>query len=360
MKLLLCLIILVFICITNAININVNQGYHRSDDGYHIEGDSSMRDTFNHWAKKHSKIYKDSIDMENRFSNFKENMKKNIELNSIHGGKAKFESNSFSDLSEEEFSNFHLNKAFKGKPTHLRNSIKPQPTPHHSLINGYKEMENGDLTELYSIDWRKKGLVTPVKDQGQCGSCYIFSAVEQIETAWIKAGNKPILLSEQQAVDCDPYDGQCGGGDPYTVYEYFSQVGGVSTNAQYPYTATDGTCVNMSRAVPVVSYHYVTQGGDENTLIKTIVNEGPVSICVDASTWQSYSGGVITTGCGQNIDHCVQVVGLEVDKTDPSNPVQYYIIRNSWGTDWGIDGYIYVATGSDLCGITYESTMVDV
>ncbi|EGC30167.1 hypothetical protein DICPUDRAFT_41833 [Dictyostelium purpureum] len=352
MKLLYSLIIIFcFVFVAQSVNININNAYRT------IDGPS--KDLFHHWTKQNGKIYETSEEFEKRFSNFKTNLKKIENLNNLHKGKASFGMNKYSDLSEEEFSNFYLMKNFKGKPEEERDYIKKPENPSSNLIGGYLNTDDG-LKAMYQVDWRNKGLVTPVKDQGQCGSCYIFSATEQIESEYIRAGHKAILLSEQQSVDCDTMDGGCGGGDPANVYNYIISAGGVSTEKDYPYTAQDGTCFNTTRAVSITGFQYVTQNSDEDTLITTIANHGPVSICVDASTWQSYTGGIITTGCEQNIDHCVQVVGLDIDKTDPSNPIPYYIIRNSWGTSWGDKGYIYVAQGSNLCGITYESTIVSI
>jgi len=211
-----------------------------------------------------------------------------------------------------------------------------------------------------SFDWRNKGAVTPVKNQEQCGSCWAFSVTENVESMWILAGkakNTTVKLAPQQIVDCDNSDDGCSGGDPPTAYEYIIQAGGLEPAADYPYTAQDGTCNFNAKDVQtkITSWKYATSDYSETTLQQNLVGWGPLSICVDASSWQDYQSGVLTwEECAwvNILDHCVQLVGYQT-KTSVGD---YWMVRNSWGADWGINGYIWLEMGSDTCGLAHEAT----
>jgi len=209
------------------------------------------------------------------------------------------------------------------------------------------------------FDWRDSGAVTPVKDQGQCGSCWAFSVVENVESMWIlakKGTNESLRLSEQQVVDCDRDDSGCNGGDPPTAYDYIINAPGIMDENNYPYTARDGNC-NFDKTkvnAKISQWKYATQSKDEKTLKNNLVSWGPLSICVDAEYWQYYTGGVLTAWqCAwiNMLDHCVDLVGYNTKETP-----NYWIVRNSWNTDWGVDGYIYLSMNENTCGMTEEAT----
>jgi len=224
-----------------------------------------------------------------------------------------------------------------------------------------------------NVDWRNKSVISAVKDQGQCGSCWAFSATETIESAWYQAKGKMQILSPQQIVSCDTGDEGCGGGWPSAAYQYVISAGGQETNAVYPYTSgtsgANGNC-NFKQAdvaVKISNWNYVINpcnddncaSQNESGLAAAIAAIGPASICVDAETWQDYSSGVLKSNCPRgfdDLDHCVQLVGYAGYGT--TNP--YWIVRNSWGTSWGESGYIYIAYGSNLCGIADTVTQVAV
>lgn len=199
-------------------------------------------------------------------------------------------------------------------------------------------------------------MVTPVKDQGQCGSCWDFSATETMESVWAIAGNKLTQLSEQQTLDCDSTDYGCDGGWPYNAYAYIISAGGVETEADYPYEAVGGTCNFQSNEVAAKfsSWKYVIQDKDETKMQTYVYENSPVSVCVDAEIWQTYTSGVITqaSDCGTSIDHCVQVTGWQ-----QMDGMAVWNVRNSWNTDWGVNGYIYVQIGSDNCAIAEVVTV---
>jgi len=260
------------------------------------------------------------------------------------GQNTKFGLNKFADLSEEEFKAHYMGykKSSRQIPTSatIENVAAPLPT---------------------SMDWRAKGAVTPVKNQQQCGSCWAFSATEGVESAWFLAKKQLLVLSPQQIVSCDPNDDGCNGGDLPTAFAYVQQAG-LETDANYPYTSgngNSGTCTyNQGEVVATISgFKYATTHGNETAMQVAMLTNGPLSICVDAETWQYYEGGIIEHGCGDDLDHCVQIVGWN---TDPTAQIPYWIIRNSWGTDWGLNGYLWVERNKDECGVSDEATYVTI
>jgi len=261
--------------------------------------------------------------------------------------RAKHGINKFADKSEDEL------KLLRGFVPGDIESAKYKKAKKAPKLDTYSD--DGD--DYDTVDWRDV-LTTTVKDQGYCGSCWAFSATSQIESDSIRAGYLTVenadKLSEQQMVSCDTYDSGCDGGNPYYAYYYVYKTGGLELNVTYPYTSywdDDGTCVSDSSEykVTVTEYYYLSS---ETAMEAHVSSTGPLSVCVDASTWASYTGGVVHT-CGTDVDHCVQAVGLNSGKN-------YWIIRNSWGTSWGEKGYIYLEAGENLCDITYLPTYVAV
>jgi len=195
--------------------------------------------------------------------------------------------------------------------------------------------------------------VTPVKDQGQCGSCWAFSATETIESYWALAGNTLVGLSEEQIVDCDTNDGGCNGGNTQTAYQYVYSAGGMDTESAYPYNGGGSSCnFDASGVVAKIQNQGSSIDGEDGIYSQTST-AGPVSVCVAASTWQNYQGGILTS-CDTQVDHCVQLTGYY--NYGQSNA--YWNVRNSWGADWGESGYIWVAIGQDLCQIGDDATIV--
>ena len=200
-------------------------------------------------------------------------------------------------------------------------------------------------------DWRDQGKVTAVKDQGSCGSCWAFSSIEAIESAWMIAGNDEVIMSEQELVDCSSSTGNagCNGGWYFWSYDWLKN-NYTMKESDYRYTARDGTCqYDASKGVTKVSSYGQTQGTSSNLaqLAKQPVN---VAVAAGNNTFMGYSSGIITTssGCPTNIDHAILAVGYGEE-----NGVQYYIVRNSWGTGWGESGYVRIQTssGRGVCGI---------
>jgi len=239
------------------------------------------------------------------------------------------------DLTPEEF-----------RTTILMSKMPPRDDPK----NGPYTKQNVTVKAPTSFDWRSRaGVVTPVYNQGQCGSCWAFSATENIESQWALAGHPLASLSQQQIVSCDPYDYGCNGGWPYNAYKYVIGAGGQEYYQFYPYTAQNTPCEFNAAHIDakINGWSYVTQNRNEGEMVDYLVAHGPLSICVDAEPWQFYSGGILTASqCSTSIDHCVEAIGYNMNSNPP-----YWIVRNSWGTDWGIQGYIYLQYGQNTCAM---------
>jgi len=251
----------------------------------------------------------------------------------LMGGEAVFGVTKFSDLTPEEFKAMYLTYR-----------------PSNSSVPRVNVVLDGEPNTV--VDWRTKGAVTPVKDQGQCGSCWAFSATEAIESYSFLNDGKLISLSAQQITSCDKTDGGCNGGNTETAYGYVHKAGGIETSADYPYTSgggSTGICkfVSSKVAVKIAGYKSVSRGESN---LKAALNNGPVSVCLAAEAFQSYRSGVLRS-CPGSVDHCVQAVGYD----DTSSP-PYWTVRNSWATSWGEKGYIRIASGSDLCKISDDVT----
>jgi cathepsin F len=290
--------------------------------------------------QQYDKTYADSKELATRFNNFKATIVRVNTLNK-NSRKATYAITRFADMSPEEFKNKFL----------MSNPIQPEADT--------EVVEAAAVAVPNTFDWRDKGAVTPVKDQESCGSCWAFSATEAIESAWILAGkatNSTVNLAPQQIVDCDTADDGCGGGETSGAYDYVISAGGLESNLSYPYTGQDGQCHFDKNLVvaQISSYKAATSFWDEKTLQSNLLAWGPLSICVDASSWQDYESGVMTHfECAfiNVLDHCVQLVGYNA-----TAPTPYWIVRNSWTPDWGIDGYIWLEMWHDTCGIAHDAT----
>jgi len=226
-----------------------------------------------------------------------------------------------------------------------------------SFVRGKAACPVGNVPS--SVDWVAGGAVTPVKNQGQCGSCWSFSATGSIEGSVQIATKQLIGLSEQQLVDCSTAQGNmgCNGGLMDYAFQYVISNGGLTTEEGYPYSATGpNTCSVTSPLASTISGFCDVNSGDENAL-DAAVAVGPVSVAIEAdqSCFQFYSSGIMSDpSCGTQLDHGVLATGYGV-----LNGVNYWNVKNSWGASWGNQGYIYLGkqvAGQPLgvCGIASE------
>jgi len=281
------------------------------------------------------------------FENFQATLTRLAEYEA-RGHKNTFGLTKFSDLSRAEFRSQYLMQKGSIDIKMLASKFKvAEPIPNV-----------GGGADPATYDWRTQKAVTPVKDQGQCGSCWAFSTTENFESMWFLGGNTIPTLGPQQIVDCDPQSQGCSGGWTYWAMEYLMTAGGQESEADYPYTAYDGTCAfDKSKIVARISnYTFATtpceQGScpvQDTTLRHALATIGPLSICVNAEIWSDWSGPTPLPasecpGDADELDHCVQLVGYNWSSN-------YWIVRNSWNTDWGQQGYIYLQTNQNTCGL---------
>jgi len=196
-----------------------------------------------------------------------------------------------------------------------------------------------------SVDWRTKGVVNAVRNQGGCGSCWTFSAIATLESHIAIQTGKLLSLSEQQMVDCTPNPQHCGGtggcegATQELGFDYVHKIGGAISRDQYKYTARDGTCQDAKHD-KVASIEGFTKlaTNDYDTLMVAVATKGPVAISVAADAWSFYSEGIFSEDCGAVIDHAVTLVGYGEEAGQG-----FWIVRNSWGSGWGEDGHIRIA-----------------
>jgi len=346
---LLCLCLVLSCVIATAVE-DQNGSAHRLD-----------RAKFREWMHKYNKKYLPE-EYEGRFANFRRHLEE-IKLAKQYSPKANFDLNKFADLSKEEFARRLSHKKYTGEE--LNRSC---------LANGITAVRQDTSSLPTSWDWRTKGVVTPVKDQGQCGSCWAFSTIGNIESQWALHGKKLIQFSEQMLVDCShgcanepPYGNVCNqgcdGGWQWNAFGDVMTWGGVMLETAYPYTAVTGSC-HMNKTglyghiknYTCLSTPSSSKGADENQMAAFLISNGPISIALDASYLESYSDGIIDPWFGwecdaTQLDHALLIVGYGVENSEIWGVTPYWIVKNSWGADWGENGYFRIVRGSGACGL---------
>lgn len=292
---------------------------------------------FHDFMHKHNKVYKTKAEYKKRFHVFKSNLKTIKLMSDMETGTAKYGVNEFADLSPKEFK--------------LRlGLVKPEKVPQLPLA----EIPQIDVPDSY--DWRHYNVVTPVKNQGSCGSCWAFSVTGNIEGQWAVQRQQLLSLSEQEIVDCDKADDGCGGGYMYTAYDSIVRLGGLESEKDYPYEGENEQCHLDLSSVEVTIEGGVNITSDEAGMVKWLVQNGPISVGLNANVMQFYMGGVshpFKFFCNPTeLDHGVLIVGYGVETSRVlKRTLPYWIIKNSWGKRWGELGYYRLYRGDGSCGI---------
>ncbi|XP_044511520.1 cysteine protease RD19A-like [Mangifera indica] len=302
---------------------------------------------FSLFKSRFSKIYATKEEHDYRFGVFKANLRRAkrhqfLDPSAVHGV------TKFSDLTPSEF-----RRQFLGLNRRLRLPADAEKAP---------ILPTNDLPT--DFDWRDHGAVTGVKDQGACGSCWSFSATGALEGAHYLATGELVSLSEQQLVDCDhecdpeeygACDSGCSGGLMTTAFEYTLKAGGLEREEDYPYTGTDrGSCKFDKSKIAATVSNFSVISLDEDQIAANLVKNGPLAVGINAVFMQTYIGGVSCPYiCGKHLDHGVLLVGYGSAGYAPIRFKEkpYWIIKNSWGENWGENGYYKICRGRNVCGV---------
>ncbi|GER42175.1 cysteine protease [Striga asiatica] len=331
--------------VSSAIDMSIIT-YDRGHDVGPARSEAETMALYESWLVRHGKVYNALGEKERRFEIFKDNLRFIEEHNSVDRT-YKVGLNRFADLTNEEYRSKFVGGRKNRKPGLMARRASDR----------YAVRAGEELPE--SVDWREKGAVAPVKDQGQCGSCWAFSTVAAVEGINKIVTGDLIVLSEQELVDCDrSYNQGCNGGLMDYGFQFVIDNGGLDTEDDYPYRARDETCDSLRKNAHVVSIdsYEDVPANDEQALKKAVAHQ-PVSVAIEAGgrAFQLYQSGVFTGQCGTDLDHGVVAVGYGKE-----NGTDYWIVRNSWGPSWGESGYIRLERNlgsratSGKCGISVE------
>ena len=303
-----------------------------------VEMDTMLHNQFQKFIKKYNKKYSSVNEYLARFEVFKMNVM------NLYKESQKYKTGitKFSDLTQQEFAKIYLNLNYDAMAVANFNPAHP------SFSNAAPD----------SFDWRDKGLVTPVRDQGMCGSCWAFSTVANLEGLYYKLKGVAVDLSEQILVDCDTYDSACNGGLMEYAFQWIKE-NGMETEEDYPYTGYKGSCkADPSKYIDMKVTGWKKLGSststwspvDEEEIKEFLYETGPLAIALNANPLQTYSGGILDKTSSQcpvsGINHAVTLVGYGAE-----SGVDYWIVKNSWGANWGENGYFRILRGTNECGI---------
>jgi len=292
---------------------------------------------FTRWVQQNDKTYQHE-EFFHRYNTFKANLDL-INLSNAANKSYTLTMNKFGDLNTEEFG-----ARFCGyKPSLRTNAVFSSDVDVDAFVGA-------------SVNWVTKGAVTPVKDQGQCGSCWAFSATGAIEGANFVGGKGLTSVSEQQLVDCAGSAGNqgCNGGLMDYAFDYVIKNGGIAAESAYPYTARDGSCKRVASVSKISSYKDVAAGDEAALLVAATQQPIAIAIEADQACFQFYHSGVLDdASCGTNLDHGVLLAGYD---TDAATGKDYWLVKNSWGASWGDKGYIKFVRGKNQCGITLAAS----
>lgn len=293
---------------------------------------------FDGFCAKFNKTYEDKDEYNLRKRTYEKNMQTAALMNEYEQGTAVYGETMFSDMTREEFKKYYTS-----------GRMEPKYNPMMKKAN----ITLKDIPDAF--DWRDHNAVTPVKNQGSCGSCWAFSTTGNIEGQWAINKNKLIPLSEQELVDCDKIDDGCQGGLPSDAYTAIMQLGGLEDETDYPYKGRNDKCSFKKGEVAVTITGALNISSDEQEMATWLHDNGPISIGINAFAMQFYLGGIAHPWkifCNPNsLDHGVLIVGYGVKGSKP-----YWIVKNSWGASWGVQGYYLVYRGGGVCGLNRMCT----
>lgn len=329
--------------LTSFLSAFSSDTFRRELSSFSNDGDDWKQ--FINFQDRFSKRYENIQELETRFQIFRTNLRNIILHNLDSTQNFTMGINQFTDLTPQEFKEQYVS----GMKTEVGSY-------------GCKSFSSSASGAPSSLDWRSKGAVTSVKDQGQCGSCWSFSATGAIEGAWAISKGQLVDLSEQELVDCATgvsYGSHsCSGGQMDGAFKFVIENGQCALSS-YPYTSgvtkTGGSCQKCSAVAHISSCSDVKP--NDQVSLKAAVAQQPVAIAIEADTryFQSYSSGVLTSSsCGTNLDHGVLIVGYGTE-----NGQDYWLIKNSWSQSWGDKGYVKIARSSStndpgICGVAME------
>lgn len=299
-----------------------------------LEESVELLGQFKEFMVRYNKVYSSQEETNQRLQIFHENLKTAEKLQSLDQGSAEYGVTKFSDLTEEEFRSTYLNP------------LLSQWTLHKPMKPAFPAKDPAPA----SWDWRDHGAVSSVKNQGMCGSCWAFSVTGNIEGQWFLKNGTLLSLSEQELVDCDGLDQACKGGLPSNAYEAIEKLGGLESESDYSYNGRKQNCGFSTSKVAAYINSSVELPKDEKEIAAWLAENGPVSVALNAFAMQFYRKGVshpLKIFCSPwMIDHAVLMVGYGERKGVP-----FWAIKNSWGEDYGEQGYYYLYRGSNACGI---------
>ncbi|KAF5294526.1 hypothetical protein FQA39_LY13380 [Lamprigera yunnana] len=318
------------------------------------------------FMQQYNKTYKNDTVYKHHYNNYLNSAGAIYKLNEmrIHNLSAIYGLTKFSDMSREEFKQLYLQKNLprrikKRKLQDVQKGGSEELSQEHTYRHKRAAIKNNIPLK---IDWRDNKVVTKVNNQKSCGACWAFSTIENMESMYAIKYNKLVTLSVQQAIDCAQYANQgCNGGDDCTFLQWLEDYKiKVYLEKAYPLHLKNEVCktTNDSFYVQIDKFDCDSFLDQEEYILQAIATIGPVAVAVNAVTWQYYLGGVIQFNCGGEFDllnHSVQLVGYDL-----TTDIPYYIVRNSWGEDFGDKGYLYIAVGSNLCGLTNEVSALTV
>jgi len=302
--------------------------------------EDEYRSAFTSWMQDMDRAYS-SEDFQLRYDIFKSNMDY-VEAWNANNGPTVLGMTSLADLTNEEYQRIYLGTHFQVSEREVR-IVLPEFQVHAAND---------------SLDWRKSGAVTPIKNQGQCGSCWAFSTTGSVEGVHQLTTAKLVSLSEQNLMDCSTSYGNegCNGGLMNNAFQYIIANKGIDTEDTYPYLTSQSSCkFNIANVGATITGYKTVSSGSELSLLAAVQKQ-PVSVAIDASrqSFQLYKSGVyFEPSCSStNLDHGVLTIGYGLDFTADASGVPYWLVKNSWGTSWGMSGYINMSRNrNNNCGI---------